>query len=73
MSIWLFLSVYPMFNKICREPPKKYEDVVNVDFTSSDADGLRRALRDVVLFWIECGVTIFRVESHTNRSDSGSG
>jgi starch synthase (maltosyl-transferring) len=47
-------------------PPKKYEDIVNPDFYGSDRQGLWRALRDVVLFWVRQGVRIFRVDNpHT--------
>ena len=47
-------------------PPKKYEDIVNPDFYSGDSQGLWRALRDVVLFWVRQGVRIFRVDNpHT--------
>lgn len=52
--------------KYAENPPKKYEDIVNVDFESKDAEGLHRALRDVVLFWVSQGVRIFRVDNpHT--------
>ncbi len=47
-------------------PPKKYEDIVNPDFYSADSERLWMALRDVLLFWIEQGVRIFRVDNpHT--------
>ena len=47
-------------------PPKKYEDIVNPDFYGGDSQGLWRALRDVVLFWVRQGVSIFRVDNpHT--------
>ncbi|MET0631920.1 MAG: alpha-1,4-glucan--maltose-1-phosphate maltosyltransferase [Xanthobacteraceae bacterium] len=47
-------------------PPKKYEDIVNPDFYGGDTQGLWRALRDVVLFWVRQGVRIFRVDNpHT--------
>jgi starch synthase (maltosyl-transferring) len=47
-------------------PPKKYEDIVNPDFYGSESEGLWRALRDVVLFWVQQGVRIFRVDNpHT--------
>ena len=36
-------------------PPKKYEDIVNPDFYGADREGLWRALRDVVLFWVDAG------------------
>ena len=48
-------------------PPKKYEDIVNVDFYAEGAvPGLWMALRDIVLFWVGEGVRIFRVDNpHT--------
>jgi starch synthase (maltosyl-transferring) len=48
-------------------PPKKYEDIVNVAFYAPGAaPALWEALRDVVSFWIEHGVRIFRVDNpHT--------
>jgi starch synthase (maltosyl-transferring) len=52
--------------KYAENPPKKYEDIVNVDFDSKDSEALYRALRDVVLFWVSQGVRIFRVDNpHT--------
>jgi starch synthase (maltosyl-transferring) len=52
--------------RYAENPPKKYEDIVNPDFSSEDAGALWNALRDVVLFWIEQGVSIFRVDNpHT--------
>jgi starch synthase (maltosyl-transferring) len=48
-------------------PPKKYEDIVNVDFYASGAvPSLWTALRDVVLHWAGEGVRLFRVDNpHT--------
>lgn len=48
-------------------PPKKYEDIVNVDFYAPGAmPSLWLALRDVVLFWRQQGVRTFRVDNpHT--------
>jgi starch synthase (maltosyl-transferring) len=47
-------------------PPKKYEDIVNVQFYGESFPSLWLALRDVVLFWIGKGVKIFRVDNpHT--------
>jgi starch synthase (maltosyl-transferring) len=53
--------------KYAENPPKKYEDIVNVDFYAKDAlPDLWIAFRDVLLFWIEQGVKIFRVDNpHT--------
>jgi starch synthase (maltosyl-transferring) len=53
--------------KFAENPPKKYEDIVNVDFYAPDAvPELWEALRDVVLYWADEGVRIFRVDNpHT--------
>jgi starch synthase (maltosyl-transferring) len=57
--------------KYAENPPKKYEDIVNVDFYGSKAGAskqapLWRALRDVVLFWVAQGIRAFRVDNpHT--------
>lgn len=57
--------------RYAENPPKKYEDIVNVAFYGGPPKrarklGLWRALRDVVLFWAEHGVRIFRVDNpHT--------
>ncbi|MDP3294601.1 MAG: alpha-1,4-glucan--maltose-1-phosphate maltosyltransferase, partial [Nevskia sp.] len=56
--------------KYAENPPKKYEDIVNVDFyaqkTQGAKPGLWQALRDVLLFWVNEGVNIFRVDNpHT--------
>ncbi|KZD12750.1 alpha-1,4-glucan--maltose-1-phosphate maltosyltransferase [Oceanibaculum pacificum] len=52
--------------KYAENPPKKYEDIVNVHFYGGAFPELWYALRDVVLFWIGHGVSIFRVDNpHT--------
>jgi starch synthase (maltosyl-transferring) len=53
--------------KYAENPPKKYEDIINVDFYAREAvPALWNALRDVVLFWIGEGIKIFRVDNpHT--------
>ena len=52
--------------RYAENPPKKYEDIVNPDFSAADSEGLWKALRDVVLFWVAQGVRIFRVDNpHT--------
>jgi starch synthase (maltosyl-transferring) len=52
--------------KYAENPPKKYEDIVNVDFYGSDTKGLWAALRNIVLYWAGQGVRIFRVDNpHT--------
>ena len=52
--------------KFAENPPKRYQDIYNVDFGSEDWRGLWEALREVVLHWVDCGVTVFRVDNpHT--------
>jgi len=53
--------------RYAENPPKKYQDIVNVDFYAPDAiPSLWLELRDVVLGWVEEGVKIFRVDNpHT--------
>jgi len=47
-------------------PPKKYEDIVPLDFETEKWLSLWEELKSVVLFWIEKGVRIFRVDNpHT--------
>jgi starch synthase (maltosyl-transferring) len=52
--------------KYAENPPKRYQDIYNVNFESEDWRGLWEALRDVVLTWVKRGVTVFRVDNpHT--------
>lgn len=52
--------------RFAENPPKKYEDIVNVHFYRDAYPSIWYALRDVVLFWAERGVRIFRVDNpHT--------
>jgi starch synthase (maltosyl-transferring) len=52
--------------KYAENPPKKYQDIHNVDWDCEDWRGLWEALRDIVLLWVERGVTVFRVDNpHT--------
>jgi len=47
-------------------PPKKYQDIYPLDFGSENWQELWEELKSVVLFWIENGVRIFRVDNpHT--------
>ncbi|MGA2939303.1 MAG: alpha-1,4-glucan--maltose-1-phosphate maltosyltransferase [Syntrophobacteraceae bacterium] len=47
-------------------PPKKYEDIVPLNFESENWRALWEELKSIVLFWIEKGVRIFRVDNpHT--------
>ena len=53
--------------RYAENPPKKYEDIVNVDFYATQAiPSLWLALCDIIFFWIDRGVRIFRVDNpHT--------
>jgi starch synthase (maltosyl-transferring) len=52
--------------KYAENPPKKYQDIYNLNFDSEDWRALWEALRDVVLLWVERGVQVFRVDNpHT--------
>jgi len=47
-------------------PPKKYEDIYPVNFETDHWQELFTELKNVVLFWIEQGIRIFRVDNpHT--------
>jgi starch synthase (maltosyl-transferring) len=47
-------------------PPKKYEDIYPLNFETEKWQELWNELKDVVLFWIDQGVRIFRVDNpHT--------
>ncbi|WGS22235.1 MULTISPECIES: alpha-1,4-glucan--maltose-1-phosphate maltosyltransferase [unclassified Bradyrhizobium] len=48
------------------EDGPRRDDAVDPDFASEDAAALWQSLRDVVLFWVDQGVRIFRVDNpHT--------
>ena len=53
--------------RYAENPPKKYQDIVNPEFYAHDSKpGLWLALRDAILFWVDAGVRIFRVDNpHT--------
>ncbi len=52
--------------KYAENPPKKYQDIYPIDFECDDWKALWAELRDVFLFWIGHGVSIFRVDNpHT--------
>ncbi|MEP6734695.1 MAG: alpha-1,4-glucan--maltose-1-phosphate maltosyltransferase [Chryseolinea sp.] len=47
-------------------PPKKYQDIYPFDFESQDWEALWMELKSVIIYWIEQGVKIFRVDNpHT--------
>jgi starch synthase (maltosyl-transferring) len=52
--------------QFAENPPKKYEDIIPLNFETERWQELWEELKSVVLFWIEKGVRIFRVDNpHT--------
>jgi starch synthase (maltosyl-transferring) len=52
--------------QFAENPPKRYEDILPIDFETKDWENLWRELRSVFFFWIGKGVKIFRVDNpHT--------
>jgi starch synthase (maltosyl-transferring) len=52
--------------KYAENPPKKYEDIYGFDFYSEAWPAIWQEMKRVILFWIEHGVKIFRVDNpHT--------
>lgn len=51
-------------------PPKKYQDILPLDFETDQSQALWEELRNIVLYWIGQGVRIFRVDNpHTKPFD----
>lgn len=47
-------------------PPKKYQDIVPINFETEDWKNLWEELKNVILYWSKIGVSIFRVDNpHT--------
>ena len=52
--------------KYAENPPKKYQDIYNVNWDSDDWRSLWDALLEVVRHWVDHGVRVFRVDNpHT--------
>ena len=52
--------------KCAENPPKRYQDIHNVDWESAEREALWHALRDVLLAWCARGVRAYRVDNpHT--------
>ena len=54
--------------KYAENPPKKYQDIVNVNFYGEHSESLWLELRDTFLFWANEGVRIFRVDNPHTKS-----
>jgi starch synthase (maltosyl-transferring) len=52
--------------KYAENPPKRYQDIYNVNWDTPDWRALWQALLEIMLQWVELGVTVFRVDNpHT--------
>jgi len=54
--------------KYAENPPKRYQDIYNVNFDSEDWRGLWLALHEVVVGWCARGVRVFRVDNPHTKS-----
>jgi starch synthase (maltosyl-transferring) len=54
--------------KYAENPPKRYQDIYNVNFDSEDWPALWEALKDVVVHWCEHGVRAYRVDNPHTKS-----
>ena len=47
-------------------PPKKYQDILPIYWESEDYKNLWNACLDVLNYWIDCGINVFRIDNpHT--------
>ena len=47
-------------------PPKKYQDILPIYWESKDFKNLWKECLDTLLYWIDCGISVFRVDNpHT--------
>ena len=47
-------------------PPKKYQDILPIYWESTDYENLWKECLDILMFWIDCGIRVFRVDNpHT--------
>lgn len=52
--------------QFAENPPKKYEDILPINFETEDWDNLWQELKSIVDYWIAAGIRIFRVDNpHT--------
>lgn len=56
--------------QFAENPPKKYEDIIPLNFETEEWKKLWEELKSVVVFWAEKGIRIFRVDNpHTKSFD----
>ncbi len=47
-------------------PPKKYQDILPIYWESDNYENLWKECLDILLYWIDCGIHVFRVDNpHT--------
>ncbi|HMQ43895.1 alpha-1,4-glucan--maltose-1-phosphate maltosyltransferase [Mariniflexile maritimum] len=47
-------------------PPKKYQDILPIYWETEDYKALWQECLDILLYWIDCGINVFRVDNpHT--------
>jgi starch synthase (maltosyl-transferring) len=52
--------------RYAENPPKRYQDIYPLNFDTDDRAALWEALRGVLMFWVDRGVRVFRVDNpHT--------
>src|SRR5215207_6982407 len=52
--------------KYAENPPKRYQDIYNVNWECEDWRGLWEEWLRIFLFWVDCGVKVYRVDNpHT--------
>lgn len=54
--------------QFAENPPKKYEDILPINFESEDWENLWNELKSVFDYWIAQGVTVFRVDNPHTKS-----
>jgi len=54
--------------QFAENPPKKYEDIIPINFETDQWQELWNELKSVFLFWIEKGVRIFRIDNPHTKS-----
>jgi len=54
--------------QFAENPPKKYEDILPFDFETDSWESLWLELKSIIDYWIEQGVTIFRVDNPHTKS-----
>ncbi|NIP42834.1 MAG: alpha-1,4-glucan--maltose-1-phosphate maltosyltransferase [candidate division Zixibacteria bacterium] len=54
--------------QFAENPPKKYEDIVPINFETENWEELWKELKDVIAYWIDKGIRIFRVDNPHTKS-----